>query len=280
MVAIGDYNELEIAKEVDFGLYLDSDDGEILLPAKYVPDNARVGDRLKVFIYRDSEDRMIATTLQPKAKVGDFAALTVKDTNQYGAFLEWGLEKDLFVPFHNQRDKMQTGRSYVVYVYLDDSSDRIVATAKYEKYLQPEVTDLQEGDEVSLLIAGFSDLGVKVIINNKYSGILYKNEVFREVKIGEVTKAYVKKIREDQKIDVSLQRPGYGEVKDAAQIIREKLQTNGGKLALSDSSDPETIYQELGMSKKTFKKAVGTLYRQGHIRLSEEGIALNNDIEE
>ena len=280
MVAIGDYNELEIAKEVDFGLYLDSDDGEILLPAKYVPDNARVGDRLKVFIYRDSEDRMIATTLQPKAKVGDFAALTVKDTNQYGAFLEWGLEKDLFVPFHNQRDKMQTGRSYVVYVYLDDSSDRIVATAKYEKYLQPEVTDLQEGDEVSLLIAGFSDLGVKVIINNKYSGILYKNEVFREVKIGEVTKAYVKKIREDQKIDVSLQRPGYGEVKDAAQIIREKLQTNGGKLALSDSSDPETIYQELGMSKKTFKKAVGTLYRQGHIRLSEAGIALNNDIEE
>ncbi|RDC64051.1 CvfB family protein [Adhaeribacter pallidiroseus] len=280
MVAIGDYNILEIAKEVDFGVYLDSEDGEILLPTKYVPEEARVGDRLRVFIYRDSEDRMIATTLEPKAKVGDFAALPVKDTNQYGAFLEWGLEKDLFVPFQNQRDKMQAGRRYVVYVYLDDSSDRIVATAKYEKFLKKEVTDLTEGQEVNLLVAGISDLGFKVIIHNQYLGMLYKNEVFRDLSIGEQTQGYIKKIREDQKIDVSLQRPGFGEVKDAAQIIMDKLQTNNGSLPLSDNSQPDEIYQTLGMSKKTFKKAIGTLYRQGHILLQEQGISLSSQVEE
>ncbi|WP_220463953.1 CvfB family protein [Adhaeribacter radiodurans] len=280
MVAIGDYNELEIAKEVDFGVYLDSDDGEILLPAKYVPDDARVGDRLRVFIYRDSEDRMIATTLEPKAKVGDFAALQVKDTNQYGAFLEWGLEKDLFVPFQNQRDKMQAGRRYVIYIYLDDSSDRIVGTAKYEKYLQKEVTDLTEGQEVQLLVAGLTDLGYKVIVNNKYLGMVYKNEVFRDLPIGEQTRGYIKKVREDQKLDVTLQRVGFGEVKDAAQIILEKLQGANGSLPLSDNSDPDTIYQMLGMSKKTFKRAIGTLYRQGQVVLHPESISLTNQIEE
>ncbi|QNF33878.1 GntR family transcriptional regulator [Adhaeribacter swui] len=280
MVAIGDYNELEIAKEVDFGVYLDSEDGEILLPTKYVPDDARVGDLLRVFIYRDSEDRMIATTLEPKAKVGDFAALRVKDTNQYGAFLDWGLEKDLFVPFNNQRDKMQAGRSYVVYVYLDDSSDRIVGTAKYEKFLKKEVDNLTEGQEVNLIIAGYTDLGFKVIINNQYLGMLYKNEVFRELSIGEQTKGYVKKIREDQKIDVTLQRTGFGEVKDAAQIILDKLRATNGQLPLSDHSHPDEIYQTLGMSKKTFKKAIGTLYRQGQIVLQEQGIALSSQLEE
>ncbi|PSR56368.1 GntR family transcriptional regulator [Adhaeribacter arboris] len=280
MVAIGDYNELEIAKEVDFGVYLDSEDGEILLPAKYVPEDARVGDRLRVFIYRDSEDRMIATTLEPQAKVGDFAALQVKDTNQYGAFLEWGLEKDLFVPFQNQRDKMQTGRRYMVYIYLDDSSDRIVATAKYEKYLQKEVKDLTEEQEVNLLVAGFTDLGFKVIVDNKYLGMLYKNEVFRELPIGEQTKGYIKKIREDQKIDVTLQRAGFGEVKDAAQVILEKLQAANGSLSLSDNSHPDEIYQMLGMSKKTFKKAIGTLYRQGQVLLHDQSISLSNQIEE
>ena len=280
MVTIGDYNELEIAKEVDFGVYLDSEDGEILLPAKYVPEDARVGDRLRVFIYRDSEDRMIATTLEPKAKVGDFAALPVKDTNQYGAFLEWGLEKDLFVPFQNQRDKMQAGRRYVIYIYLDDSSDRIVATAKYENFLKKEVTDLAEEQEVNLLVAGLTDLGFKVIINNRYLGMLYKNEVFRELYIGEQTKGFIKKIREDQKIDVTLQRPGFGEVKDAAQIILEKLQASNGSLPLSDHSHPDQIYQTLGMSKKTFKKAIGTLYRQGHVLLQDQAILLSTQVEE
>lgn len=279
MVAIGDYNRLTIAKEVDFGVYLDSEDGEILLPAKYVPAEARVGDWLEVFIYRDSEDRMIATTLRPQAKVGDFAALAVKDTNAYGAFLEWGLEKDLFVPFNNQRDKMQPGRTYVVYLYLDDSSDRLVATAKYEKFLEKEDITLTEGEEVNLLVAGFTDLGVKVVIDNKYLGIVYKNEVFRPLHVGDETKGYIKKIRADQKIDVTLQRPGFDEVQAAARVVLEKLHAQQGTLPLSDRSDPDEIYRALGMSKKTFKKAIGTLYRHGQILLEEQAIRLNNELE-
>ncbi|HEX8358075.1 MAG TPA: S1-like domain-containing RNA-binding protein [Segetibacter sp.] len=276
MVAIGDYNELEIVKQVDFGVYLDSDDGEILLPAKYVPADFRIGDTLKVFIYRDSEDRIIATTLEPKAKVGEFTALRVKQTNNYGAFLDWGLEKDLFVPFKNQRDIMQPGRDYVVYIYLDENSDRLVGTAKYEKYLKKEIDDLAEGDEVDLLVAGFTDLGIKVIINNQYLGILYKNEVFRDLSLGEKTPGYIKKIREDQKIDVSLQKSGFAEVTDASELVLQKLQTNGGRLDLSDNSSPEEIYTALGMSKKTFKKAIGTLYRAQSIVLHDTYITLKD----
>jgi len=276
MVAIGDYNELEIVKQVDFGVYLDSDDGEILLPSKYLPADYRIGDTLNVFIYRDSEDRIIATTLVPKAKVGEFAALNVKQTNNYGAFLDWGLEKDLFVPFNNQRDAMQSGRDYVVYIYLDESSDRLVGTAKYEKYLKKEIEDLAEGDEVDLLVAGFTDLGIKIIINNQYQGILYKNEVFRELSLGEKTRGFIKKIREDQKIDVSLQKSGFAEVTDASELVLQKLRTNGGRLDLSDNSSPEDIYNALGMSKKTFKKAIGTLYRAQDIVLHGTYITLKD----
>lgn len=276
MVALGDYNELEIIKQVDFGVYLDSEDGEILLPQKYLPEDYRVGDILRVFIYRDSEDRIIATTQEPKAKVGDFAALEVKQTSNYGAFLDWGLEKDLFVPFQNQREKMQTGRKYVVYVYLDENSDRIVATAKYEKYLEKTPEELREGDEVNLLVAGFTDLGLKVIINNRYLGILYKNEVFRQVELGDKTIGYVRKIREDNKIDISLQRSGYAEVPDAAEQILQKLKASGGQLPLSDNSTPEVIYETLGMSKKTFKKALGSLYRNGMVILNPDFITLKD----
>ena len=272
MVAIGDYNDLEIIKQVDFGVYLDSDDGEILLPAKYLPAQYQLGDRIRVFVYRDSEDRIIATTLEPKARVGDFAALPVKDATNYGAFLDWGLEKDLFVPFSNQRDKMQPGRTYLVYLYLDENSDRIVATAKYEKYLRQDTPQLSEGQEVDLLVAGFSDLGIKVIINNQYLGMLYKNEVFRPLSVGDKTRGYIRKIREDHKIDVSLQKAGYEEVSDAADLVLDKLKAAGGKLALSDKSSPEEIYAALGMSKKTFKKAIGSLYREGKITLSEASI--------
>jgi len=278
MVAIGDYNELEIIKQVDFGVYLDSDDGEILLPTKYLPADYRVGDLLNVFIYRDSEDRIIATTLTPKAKVGEFATLEVKQTNNYGAFLDWGLEKDLFVPFNNQREAMQPGRKYVVYIYLDENSDRLVGTAKYEKYLKKEIDNLIESQEVGLLVAGFTDLGVKVIINNQYLGILYKNEVFRPLEIGDKTRGYIKKIREDQKIDISLQKSGFAEVTDASEIILQKLRSNGGQLNLSDNSTPDEIYTLLEMSKKTFKKAIGTLYRTGKIVLHEDYFTLQDKI--
>ena len=276
MVAIGDYNRLEIIKQVDFGVYLDSEDGEILLPTKYLPADYRIGDTLNVFIYRDSEDRIIATTLQPKAKIGEFAALEVKQTNKYGAFLDWGLEKDLFVPFNNQREAMQPGRQYVVYIYLDENSDRLVGTAKYEKYLNKEVDNLAEGEEADLLVAGFTDLGFKVIINNQYPGILYRNEVFRPLEIGEKIKGYIKKIREDQKIDVSLQKSGFAEVTDASEIVLEKLRVAGGRLHLSDNSNPDEIYAALGMSKKTFKKAIGTLYRAQKIDLQETYITLKD----
>lgn len=277
MVQIGDYNELEIVKEVDFGVYLDSDDGEILLPTKYLPENYRLGDVLNVFVYRDSEDRIIATTLKPFAKVGDFAALQVKQTSNYGAFLEWGLEKDLFVPFSNQRNKMEPGQTYVVYVYLDENSDRLVGTAKYDKYLKEDVSGLTEGEEVDLLVSGFSDLGIKVIINNQYGGILYKNEVFKKLNIGDTTKGYIRKIREDQKLDISLQKAGYAEVTDATQIVKQKLQEAGGRLYLSDKSTPEEIYSAVGMSKKTFKKAIGSLYREGYLKIEEDSVSLNQD---
>lgn len=275
MVAIGDYNELEIIKQVDFGVYLDSDDGEILLPQKYLPADYRVGDSLRVFVYRDSEDRIIATTQEPKAKVGEFAALEVKQTSNHGAFLDWGLEKDLFVPFKNQRDLMQPGRKYIVYIYLDENSDRLVATAKYEKFLNKNPENLAEGDEVDLLIAEPTDLGIKVIINNEYLGILYKNEIFRELEIGEKTTGYIRKIRDDQKIDVSLQKSGYAEVPDAADQILQKLKAAGGTLPLSDSSSPAEIYAALGMSKKTFKKAIGNLYRNGDLQLKPGEILLS-----
>ncbi|KAA9340845.1 CvfB family protein [Adhaeribacter soli] len=277
MVEIGKYNELEVAKFVDFGLYLDSEDGEILLPIKYIPEGVQLGDKLNVFVYRDSEDRMIATTLRPKATAGQFAALPVKDASRLGAFLDWGLEKDLFVPFHNQREPMQPGKTYVVYIYLDESSDRLVGTAKINKYLKPADENLSEGQKVDLLITGTSDLGYNVIINQQYGGVLYHNEVFRNLEIGTETEGYIRKLREDGKIDVSLQQAGYAEVKDASQEILEKLRAAGGVLPLSDNSEPQEIYRLLGMSKKTFKKAIGTLYRQGLISLEPDLIRLQRE---
>ena len=274
MVEIGNYNELELVKFVDFGAYLDSEDGEILLPLKYVPEGAQLGDRLRVFIYRDSEDRMIATTLQPKATVGQFATLRAKDANQFGAFMDWGLEKDLFVPFNNQRYPIETGKDYVVYIYLDDSSDRIVGSTKLNKYLQEADDTLQEGQEVTVLVTNPSDLGYNVIINGKYAGVLYHNEIFRDLAEGTETTGYIKKLRDDRKIDVSLQKAGFAEIQDASSVILQKLKSSGGTLPLSDSSIPEEIYQLLGMSKKTFKKAIGTLYRNGRIRLHNSSIEL------
>lgn len=274
MVEIGNYNELEIVRQVEFGVYLGSEDGDILLPGKYVPLDARVGDKLRVFVYRDSEDRMIATTLQPKATVGEFAALTVKDTNAYGSFLDWGLEKDLFVPFHNQKERMRPGQKYVVYLYLDDTSDRIVGTTKLGKFLQEPDDALQPGQAVDLLVAGSTDLGYKVIINNKYMGMLYRNEVFRPLSTGQHAQGFIKQLRPDGKIDVSLQQQGYSEVASAADRILVAVRNSGGSLYLTDNSSPEEIKEQLGMSKKIFKKAVGSLYKNGEIVLEQDHIRL------
>ncbi|WP_266202918.1 CvfB family protein [Pontibacter kalidii] len=280
MVDLGNYNELEIAREVDFGVYLSSDDGDILLPGKYLPEGAKVGDKLRVFVYRDSEDRMIATTLEPYATINEFACLTCTDETPFGAFLDWGLEKDLLVPLNNQKNKMQVGRKYCVYVYLDESSDRVVATSKLGKYLHNEDIQLSEGDEVQLLVAGLTDIGIKVIINSAYMGILYKNEVFQDLRIGDKTTGYIKLIRPDNKIDVTLRKPGVNqkeEKDEAADKIMRSLEQGSGWMPISDNSSPEDIYQTLGMSKKTFKRAIGSLYKAGKITIEPDSIRLRKD---
>ncbi len=277
MVELGDYNELEIAREVDFGVYLTSEDGDILLPMKYIPEGAKVGDTIRVFVYRDSEDRMIATNLIPYATVGQFACLTCTDVTPFGAFLDWGLEKDLLVPLNNQKNKMQVGKKYCVYLYLDDASDRVVATSKLGKYLQNDDIQLTEGEEVQLLVANFTDIGIKVIINNAYMGILYRNEVFKDLRIGDTATGYIKHIREDNKIDVTLRKPGTNqkeEKDEASEKILRLMNQGSGWLPLSDNSTPEEIYQLLGMSKKTFKRAIGSLYKAGTITISEDSIRL------
>ncbi|WP_114782495.1 CvfB family protein [Botryobacter ruber] len=276
MVALGDFNELEIAREVDFGVYLTSEDGDILLPAKYVPEGAKVGDFVRVFVYRDSEDRVIATNLTPKAVVGEFACLTVKDSTPFGAFLDWGLEKDLLVPLHNQKEKMVPGRKYCVYLYVDETTDRIVATTKLGKYLEHDHIDLQENQEVKLLVTGFSDIGIKVIIDGRYMGMLYKNEVFQPLKLGDKLTGYVKAIRPDNKIDITLRRSGGGfnEVGDASGKVLDLLRQEDGFLPLSDCSSPEEIYSKLGMSKKVFKRAIGTLFKAGKIHIAPTHISL------
>ncbi|WP_018479394.1 CvfB family protein [Pontibacter roseus] len=285
MVDLGNYNELEIAREVDFGMYLTSEDGDILLPRKYIPEGARVGDKVRVFVYRDSEDRVIATNLTPYATVREFACLTCTDSTSFGAFLDWGLEKDLLVPLHNQKDKMKPGRKYCVYVYLDETSDRIVGTTKLGKYLHNEeaATDLTENQEVDLLVAGFTDIGIKVIINNRYMGMLYRNEVFQELDLGTKLKGYIKALRPDDKIDVTLRKPGttgQAESSEAADRILEVLQQAKGYLPLSDSSSPDEIYRLMGMSKKTFKRAIGGLYKAGKIEIGDDSIRLPSDEEQ
>ncbi|MBF9252020.1 GntR family transcriptional regulator [Pontibacter sp. 172403-2] len=278
MVDLGNYNELEIAREVDFGVYLTSEDGDILLPNKYIPEGAKVGDFVRVFVYRDSEDRVIATNLMPYATVREFACLTCTDTAPFGAFLDWGLEKDLLVPLHNQKNKMQAGRKYCVYIYLDETSDRVVATSKLGKYLHNEDgISLDENEEVQLLVAGLTDIGIKVIINNKYMGMLYKNEVFQDLQLGDKLTGYIKAIRPDNKIDVTLRKPGttiVTESMEAGERILNLLRQGSGWLPLSDNSTPEDIYKLLGMSKKAFKRAIGGLYREGKIELTDNNIRL------
>ncbi|MBC5775507.1 GntR family transcriptional regulator [Pontibacter sp. KCTC 32443] len=277
MVDLGNYNELEIAREVDFGVYLTSEDGDILLPRKYIPEGAKVGDFVRVFVYRDSEDRVIATNLKPYATVGEFAGLLCKDTSGFGAFMDWGLEKDLLVPLNNQKDKMVPGRRYCVYIYLDDASDRIVGTSKINKFLNTDISQLKEGEQVNLLIADYTDLGYNVIINNEYKGLLYRNEVFKDLEIGDKVPGYIKTIRPDDKVDVTLRKPDadtFSEMDETAARVMQLLEEQGGTLNLSDKSDPEDIYTIVGVSKKMFKRAIGSLYKEGKIQLFDDYIKL------
>ncbi|MCF2581147.1 CvfB family protein [Bacteroides caecigallinarum] len=275
-IKLGEYNLLEVVKEVDFGVYLDgSEDGEILLPTRYVPQGCKPGDVLNVFIYLDMDERLIATTLQPYVKVGEFACLEVAWVNQYGAFLDWGLMKDLFVPFREQKMKMLKGNSYVVHVHLDEDSYRIVASAKVEKYLSKDMPEYNAGDEVEVLVWQKTDLGFKVIVDNKFGGMIFKNEIFTNVRTGMKMTAYIKQVRPDGKIDLELQKGGVKKVEDFADTLLEYIRSNGGSTPLNDKTEADVIYSTFGVSKKTFKKAVGDLYKKRLIVLEgEQGIRL------
>jgi predicted RNA-binding protein (virulence factor B family) len=276
MLEIGKINTLEIVKEVDFGLYLDGgQEGEILLPKKYTKAGMDVGDEVEVFIYLDSEDRIIATTLKPKAMVNEFACLECIEVTNIGAFLEWGLEKDLFVPFREQRAKMEAGKNYVVHLYLDDESNRIVASNKLDKFLNLFEHEYEEGQEVEIMICGKTDLGYKAIVQESHYGVLYFNETFKPLRLGQVRKAYIKKIRDDRKIDLTLEKIGYEKVEGFAEVLLSKLkETSLGYIPLNDKTAPEEIKRGLGVSKKTFKQAVGALYKQRLIEIKEDGIYL------
>lgn len=277
MVNIGKYNNLRVLKEVDFGVYLDGEnEGEILMPIRYVPKNCQVGDYVDVFLYLDSEDRPIATTENPNAQVGEFAMLRVKSVNKIGTFLDWGIMKDLLVPFREQKVTMMEGRSYLVYVYVDAESQRIVASAKLNKFLDKTLPEYVVGQEVNLVIESETDLGYKAIVNNQHWGILYENEVFEQLAKGLKIKGYIKKIRTDNKIDLSLHPLGYEKIDPITQMILDELKKEGGFIAVSDKSDAELVYRIFGISKKSFKQAVGALYKQRIITLGVDGIRLKS----
>lgn len=273
---IGKYNTLTIVKDLDFGVYLDGGNGlEILLPARYVPKNVKPGVEVEVFVYHDNEGRLIATTDRPYAIAGEFAFMTVKSVNDMGAFLEWGIMKDLLVPFREQKAKMREGGVYLVYVHVDHVTQRIVASAKIDKYLDNVIPEYTPNQEVNLLVAEETEIGYKVIISNLHWGLVYRNEVFRPLETGDRLKGYIKEVREDEKIDVSLTPLGYKKVTSITDRILDSLKGQGGFLPVHDKSDPEQIYALFQCSKKAFKQAIGALYKEKKIRIEPNGIRLN-----
>ena len=277
MVKIGKYNTLKVVKNVDFGAYLDGGDGvEILLPARYIGEPLHPGDDIEVFIYKDNEGRLIATTEHPYAQVGEFAFLQVNDVNRMGAFLDWGLMKQLLVPFSEQTIKLSRGMVVPVYVYLDDASQRVVASAKIDHFLGNCVPRYKVGDSVKALVYKHAEVGYKAIVDNLFHGMFYESELYRPLEIGEEVTAYVNRVRDDGKIDLLLYGRKDGRVDSLAGIIRERLSnTQDGFLPLCDSSSPEEIRAVFSCSKKDFKKAIGSLYREHVISLVDGGIKLN-----
>ena len=277
MIKIGQYSTLEVVKTLSFGAYLDAGTyGEVLLPKRYVPHGLEAGDELEVFLYCDSEDRVIATTEKPFGTLGEIVGLVVKDVAANGAYMDWGLMKDLFVPFREQDEKMMVGKIYLVKILLDEATDRIYATSKIAKYLSDTAEDeLHENDEVKILVWKQTDLGYKLIVNDLYIGLIFKNEIFQPIKTGQILRGYVKQIREDGKMDIALQKQGYrNQIPDATDIILKKLTETNGYLSLTDNSSPDEIYASLGMSKKAFKRAIGSLYKLRKVVLEEKGIRL------
>ncbi|MBR9979526.1 MAG: hypothetical protein KFF50_00720 [Desulfatitalea sp.] len=274
MLKIGSYNELTVARAVEIGLYLTAGAGEVLLPAKYVPGGTRVGDRLKIFVYTDSEDRPVATTLTPKAVVGQFAYLKVKDVADFGVFMDWGLEKDLLVPNSQQPFKMKAGQKYVVKVCLDADTQRVYASGKIAGLCEDASKTLATGQKVDLLIHGVSKIGYAAIVDQRYAGMLYRDEVYDPLRVGDRRDGYVTRVRDDGKIDLTLKKPGPSSIANSGQMIMAVLQQSGGFIACHDKTPPVIIKQTFSMSKKEFKRAIGALYKGGRIEILEKGIRL------
>ncbi|MFT6881085.1 MAG: putative RNA-binding protein (virulence factor B family) [Psychromonas sp.] len=276
MLNVGQQNILKVLRGTSVGFYLaDDENNDVLLPHKYIPEGLSVGDDIDVFLYRDSEDRIIATTIEPLIKLNQFACLQVSAATGIGAFLNWGLEKDLFVPFREQNQKLREGDYTVIYLYLDKDTDRLVGSCRLNRHFEFEDIELKEGEQVDLLILDKTDLGFNVAVNHKYRGLIYENEIFQRIAWGDSTKGFVKAVREDGKIDISLQKQGYENINEPnARKVLETLQANGGELVLSDKSDSSEIQGTLEMSKKAFKRAIGSLYKQKLITIELEGIKL------
>ena len=275
-VKLGDYNTLTITRFTDSGAYLDGDGLEILMPRRYTTPDMHPGDEVRVFVYLDQENRPVATTEKPLAKVGQFACLTVAWRNKYGAFLDLGLMKDLFVPYSEQRTKMQQGEKYIVYIYIDEQSGRIVGTAKLGRHISEDCSTLQPHDEVEVLVYKQTEIGYKaIILGPNCEGLLYHNEVFQPLSYGDKLKAYVKKVRPDGRVDLVLQTSGRQHTEDFAVTLLRSLQEKPNHfIALNDNSDPEDIYDYFGVSKKTFKRAVGALYKEHIITITDDGLRL------
>lgn len=273
MLLVGNYNHLKIARINAKGAFLASDQGEILLPGRLMPKGSEPGGIVRVFVYLDSEERLTATTARPRAVVGEFAMLAVRDNVTVGTFLEWGLEKDLLLPFGEQLAPLRRGERVLVRVYLH-SSGRIAASAKLEKFLRPADDTIAEGDEVELLVHAFTDLGAKVIVNDAFGGLLFNNELYTKPSCGDRLKGYVRKIRDDGKLDITLRKGGAQDAAGDRELLLKALEAQGGSLPLTDKSTPEAIAGLLKISKKSFKKALGGLYKEGLVGIGTDGIRL------
>ena len=277
MAEVGKYNKLEILRQVEQGMYLAGENSnDILLPTTYIPENCKIGDEIEVFVYRDSEDRIIATTQKPYAIVGEFALLKVVATTGVGAFLDWGLLKDLLVPFNEQQVKMINGRSYVVYVFLDEATDRVVATSRFNRFLSEEAPDLHEGQEVDLIIQKQTPLGFQAIINNTYQGMIFENEIFQALSVGDKVKGFIKQVRPDGKVDLILQKAGLEHIDPLSGKILDYLKSAGGSMEITDKSPAEIIYAKFGVSKRAFKQAIGKLYKKRIVKIEGKQISLTN----
>jgi hypothetical protein len=275
MIRLGEYNTLEILRETDPGLYLgDTEENVVLLPHRYKPDNFNIGDMLEVFVYLDYEERPVATTLTPHVLLNDFGYLHCSDVNEFGAFMDWGVQKQLFVPFKEQARPMKVGNWYIVYLSMDEQTSRLVGSSKTNKYLNNDSVTLEKFDEIDIMVTHITDLGANVIVNGTHKGLIFINDIFEDIRTGDTMKAYVKSVREDNKIDVVLQSPGYRSIEPNANFILDELKAAGGFMPLHDKSDPQDIKNELGMSKKSFKKAIGTLYKDKQIVIKPDGIEL------